>query len=131
MTWLLYEQSSGPVLRLASVGLDAKNTVCIWEWKRGKILATATGHSDRIFDICWDPFQQSRLVSCGVKHIKAQLQNRMSQYLKKRGCCSVKFQVLLLNLQLSGGTVTTKHFLLRRCRMKNNKVASTSPSRLL
>uniref|UniRef100_A0A3P9B4S5 EMAP like 6 n=1 Tax=Maylandia zebra TaxID=106582 RepID=A0A3P9B4S5_9CICH len=56
--------------RLASVGLDAKNTVCIWEWKRGKILATATGHSDRIFDICWDPFQQSRLVSCGVKHIK-------------------------------------------------------------
>uniref|UniRef100_A0A3Q1BB23 HELP domain-containing protein n=1 Tax=Amphiprion ocellaris TaxID=80972 RepID=A0A3Q1BB23_AMPOC len=56
--------------RLASVGLDAKNTVCIWEWKRGKILATATGHSDRIFDICWDPFQQNRLVSCGVKHIK-------------------------------------------------------------
>ncbi|MEQ2213211.1 hypothetical protein XENOCAPTIV_011337 [Xenoophorus captivus] len=33
--------------RLASVGLDAKNTVCIWEWKKGKILATATGHSDR------------------------------------------------------------------------------------
>ncbi|XP_068597059.1 echinoderm microtubule-associated protein-like 6 [Brachionichthys hirsutus] len=56
--------------RLASVGLDAKNTLCIWEWKRGKILATATGHSDRIFDICWDPFQQNRLVSCGVKHIK-------------------------------------------------------------
>uniref|UniRef100_A0A3B5AX58 Echinoderm microtubule-associated protein-like 6 n=1 Tax=Stegastes partitus TaxID=144197 RepID=A0A3B5AX58_9TELE len=56
--------------RLASVGLDAKNTVCIWEWKRGKVLATATGHSDRIFDICWDPFQQNRLVSCGVKHIK-------------------------------------------------------------
>ncbi|XP_045921154.1 echinoderm microtubule-associated protein-like 6 [Micropterus dolomieu] len=56
--------------RLASVGLDAKNTVCIWEWKRGKILATATGHSDRIFDICWDLFQQNRLVSCGVKHIK-------------------------------------------------------------
>ncbi|KAM9364927.1 echinoderm microtubule-associated protein-like 6 [Pholidichthys leucotaenia] len=56
--------------RLASVGLDAKNTVCIWEWKRGRILATATGHSDRIFDICWDPCQQNRLVSCGVKHIK-------------------------------------------------------------
>uniref|UniRef100_A0A8C6S538 EMAP like 6 n=1 Tax=Neogobius melanostomus TaxID=47308 RepID=A0A8C6S538_9GOBI len=56
--------------RLASVGLDAKNTVCIWEWRKGKILASATGHSDRIFDICWDPFQQNRLVSCGVKHIK-------------------------------------------------------------
>ncbi|XP_047459469.1 echinoderm microtubule-associated protein-like 6 [Mugil cephalus] len=56
--------------RLASVGLDAKNTVCIWEWRRGRILATSSGHSDRIFDICWDPFQQSRLVTCGVKHIK-------------------------------------------------------------
>ncbi|KAJ8387313.1 hypothetical protein AAFF_G00158090 [Aldrovandia affinis] len=56
--------------RLASVGLDAKNTVCVWDWKKGKVLATATGHSDRIFDITWDPFQPHRLVSCGVKHIK-------------------------------------------------------------
>ncbi|XP_040207585.1 echinoderm microtubule-associated protein-like 6 isoform X1 [Rana temporaria] len=56
--------------RLASVGLDAKNTVCIWDWQKGKILATATGHSDRIFDISWDPYQPNRLVSCGVKHIK-------------------------------------------------------------
>ncbi|XP_069464337.1 echinoderm microtubule-associated protein-like 6 isoform X1 [Ambystoma mexicanum] len=56
--------------RLASVGLDAKNTVCIWDWKKGKVLATATGHSDRIFDIAWDPYQPNRLVSCGVKHIK-------------------------------------------------------------
>ncbi|KAG9260088.1 echinoderm microtubule-associated protein-like 6 isoform X4 [Astyanax mexicanus] len=56
--------------RLVSVGLDAKNTVCVWDWKRGKVIATATGHSDRIFDITWDPFQQNRMVSCGVKHIK-------------------------------------------------------------
>uniref|UniRef100_A0A3Q1EQL2 EMAP like 6 n=1 Tax=Acanthochromis polyacanthus TaxID=80966 RepID=A0A3Q1EQL2_9TELE len=56
--------------RLASVGLDAKNTLCVWDWRRGRVLATATGHSDRIFDVCWDPFQASRLVSCGVKHIK-------------------------------------------------------------
>ncbi|XP_036071655.1 echinoderm microtubule-associated protein-like 6 isoform X3 [Oryzias melastigma] len=56
--------------RLASVGLDAKNTVCVWDWRRGRVLATATGHSDRIFDVCWDPLQSSRLVSCGVKHIK-------------------------------------------------------------
>uniref|UniRef100_A0A8B9KPM6 EMAP like 6 n=1 Tax=Astyanax mexicanus TaxID=7994 RepID=A0A8B9KPM6_ASTMX len=55
---------------LVSVGLDAKNTVCVWDWKRGKVIATATGHSDRIFDITWDPFQQNRMVSCGVKHIK-------------------------------------------------------------
>ncbi|KAG8014924.1 Echinoderm microtubule-associated protein-like 6 [Nibea albiflora] len=56
--------------RLASVGLDAKNTLCVWDWRRGRVLATATGHSDRIFDVAWDPFQPSRLVSCGVKHIK-------------------------------------------------------------
>uniref|UniRef100_A0A8D1EVV9 EMAP like 6 n=1 Tax=Sus scrofa TaxID=9823 RepID=A0A8D1EVV9_PIG len=56
--------------RLASVGLDAKNTVCIWDWRKGKLLASATGHSDRIFDISWDPYQPNRVVSCGVKHIK-------------------------------------------------------------
>uniref|UniRef100_A0A8C1K6D7 EMAP like 6 n=1 Tax=Cyprinus carpio TaxID=7962 RepID=A0A8C1K6D7_CYPCA len=56
--------------RLASVGLDAKNTLCVWDWKKGRVLATATGHSDRIFDISWDPFLPHRLVSCGVKHIK-------------------------------------------------------------
>uniref|UniRef100_A0AAR2KFA6 HELP domain-containing protein n=1 Tax=Pygocentrus nattereri TaxID=42514 RepID=A0AAR2KFA6_PYGNA len=56
--------------RLVSVGLDAKNTVCVWDWKKGRVLATATGHSDRIFDISWDPFLPHRLVSCGVKHIK-------------------------------------------------------------
>ncbi|XP_061915415.1 echinoderm microtubule-associated protein-like 6 isoform X1 [Entelurus aequoreus] len=59
--------------RLASVGLDAKNTICVWDWRRGKILASASGHSDRIFDVCWDPFQTNRLVSCGVKHIKTPL----------------------------------------------------------
>ncbi|XP_074487309.1 echinoderm microtubule-associated protein-like 6 isoform X4 [Sebastes fasciatus] len=56
--------------RLVSVGLDAKNTLCVWDWRRGRVLATATGHSDRIFDVAWDPCQSSRLVSCGVKHIK-------------------------------------------------------------
>ncbi|CAB1343776.1 unnamed protein product [Coregonus sp. 'balchen'] len=65
-----YNVMSEEAARLASVGLDGKNTVCVWDWKKGKILATATGHSDRIFDVSWDPFQQNRLVSCGVKHIK-------------------------------------------------------------
>uniref|UniRef100_G3Q8V5 EMAP like 6 n=1 Tax=Gasterosteus aculeatus aculeatus TaxID=481459 RepID=G3Q8V5_GASAC len=56
--------------RIVSVGLDAKNTLCVWDWRRGRVIAMATGHSDRIFDVAWDPFQSSRLVSCGVKHIK-------------------------------------------------------------
>ncbi|XP_075907401.1 echinoderm microtubule-associated protein-like 6 isoform X4 [Nelusetta ayraudi] len=56
--------------RLVSIGLDAKNTMCVWDWRKGRVLASATGHSDRIFDVAWDPVQSSRLVSCGVKHIK-------------------------------------------------------------
>ncbi|XP_037397929.1 echinoderm microtubule-associated protein-like 5 isoform X4 [Pygocentrus nattereri] len=55
---------------LVSVGLDSKNTICVWDWRRGKVLAAAPGHTDRIFDISWDLYQQSKLVSCGVKHIK-------------------------------------------------------------
>uniref|UniRef100_A0A671RXC3 Echinoderm microtubule-associated protein-like 5 n=1 Tax=Sinocyclocheilus anshuiensis TaxID=1608454 RepID=A0A671RXC3_9TELE len=55
---------------LVSVGLDSKNTICVWDWRQGKVLAAAPGHTDRIFDISWDLYQQSKLVSCGVKHIK-------------------------------------------------------------
>uniref|UniRef100_A0AAY4A246 Echinoderm microtubule-associated protein-like 5 n=1 Tax=Denticeps clupeoides TaxID=299321 RepID=A0AAY4A246_9TELE len=55
---------------LVSVGLDAKNTICVWDWRKGKVLAAAPGHTDRIFDISWDLYQPSKLVSCGVKHIK-------------------------------------------------------------
>ncbi|XP_063080185.1 echinoderm microtubule-associated protein-like 5 [Engraulis encrasicolus] len=55
---------------LVSVGLDSKNTVCVWDWRRGKVLAAAPGHTDRIFDISWDLYQPNKLVSCGVKHIK-------------------------------------------------------------
>uniref|UniRef100_A0A8C7YJ93 EMAP like 5 n=1 Tax=Oryzias sinensis TaxID=183150 RepID=A0A8C7YJ93_9TELE len=55
---------------LVSVGLDSKNTICVWDWRKGKVLAVAPGHTDRIFDISWDLYQPSKLVSCGVKHIK-------------------------------------------------------------
>lgn len=34
--------------RLVSVGLDSKNTVCVWDWKRGKMLSMAPGHTDRV-----------------------------------------------------------------------------------
>ncbi|XP_035687635.1 echinoderm microtubule-associated protein-like 6 isoform X3 [Branchiostoma floridae] len=56
--------------RLASVGLDGANTINVWDWKKGKIISTTKGHTDRIFDIQWDPYNKNRLVSCGVKHIK-------------------------------------------------------------
>uniref|UniRef100_H2YU30 Anaphase-promoting complex subunit 4 WD40 domain-containing protein n=1 Tax=Ciona savignyi TaxID=51511 RepID=H2YU30_CIOSA len=56
--------------RLASVGLDGNNTFVVWEWRKGRMIATAKGHTDRVFDISWDPTSEQRLVTCGVKHIK-------------------------------------------------------------
>ncbi|XP_048456030.1 echinoderm microtubule-associated protein-like 5 [Rhincodon typus] len=56
--------------RLVSIGLDSKNTVCVWDWKKGRVLATAAGHIDRIFDVSWDLHQPNKMISCGVKHIK-------------------------------------------------------------
>ncbi|XP_078490103.1 echinoderm microtubule-associated protein-like 6 [Ciona intestinalis] len=56
--------------RLASVGLDGSNTFVVWEWRKGRMIANAKGHTDRIFDISWDPTSEQRLVTCGVKHIK-------------------------------------------------------------
>ncbi|GAB1295883.1 Echinoderm microtubule-associated protein-like 6 [Apodemus speciosus] len=45
---------------LASVGLDAKNTVCIWDWRKGKLLASATGHSDRFWTLCGNALTAKR-----------------------------------------------------------------------
>lgn len=36
------------IQRLVSVGLDSKNAVCVWDWKRGKMLSMAPGHTDRV-----------------------------------------------------------------------------------
>lgn len=33
---------------LVSVGLDSKNTICVWDWRKGKVLAAAPGHTDRV-----------------------------------------------------------------------------------
>lgn len=45
------------IKRLASVGLDAKNTVCIWDWRKGTLLASATGHSDRVRALWYQTMQ--------------------------------------------------------------------------
>ncbi|XP_071834835.1 echinoderm microtubule-associated protein-like 6 isoform X3 [Apostichopus japonicus] len=57
-------------MRLVSVGLDPNNIINVWDWKKGKLLCTVKGHSDRIFDCQFNPFRINSLVSCGVKHIK-------------------------------------------------------------
>lgn len=36
------------IQRLVSVGLDSKNAVCVWDWKRGRMLSMAPGHTDRV-----------------------------------------------------------------------------------
>ena len=55
---------------LASVGLDDHHTLNIWDWRRGKVVASTRGHSDRIFDVQFNPHSPTELVTCGVKHIK-------------------------------------------------------------
>nr|KAG5687806.1 hypothetical protein BaRGS_005436 [Batillaria attramentaria] len=57
-------------IRLVSVGMDQHATVNVWDWRKGKIIATARGHSDKVFDIQFHPFKDNTIVSCGVKHIK-------------------------------------------------------------
>nr|XP_039266613.1 echinoderm microtubule-associated protein-like 6 [Styela clava] len=54
--------------RLVSVGLDTNNLVVVWDWKKGRMLSNARGHTDRIFDVQW--IDQAQFVTCGVKHIK-------------------------------------------------------------
>lgn len=56
--------------RLVSVGTDPHSTINVWDWKKGKVLASARGHNDRVFDIQFNLFQENEIVSCGVKHIK-------------------------------------------------------------
>lgn len=60
--------SSG--MLLVSVGLEDYHLIAVWDWKKGKVLASVRGHTDRIFDIQFNPYQDNSLVSCGVKHIK-------------------------------------------------------------
>ncbi|CAF1152501.1 unnamed protein product [Rotaria sordida] len=53
--------------KLASVGIDHDNTIKIWEWRRGKLLATVAGHTERVFDII---YHGDHVITCGVKHIR-------------------------------------------------------------
>ena len=36
------------IQRLVSVGMDQHATINVWDWKKGKIIATARGHSDKV-----------------------------------------------------------------------------------
>lgn len=45
---ILFHKMLFPLQCLVSVGLDSKNTICVWDWRRGKVLAAAPGHTDRV-----------------------------------------------------------------------------------
>ena len=34
--------------QLSSVGLDQHSTLNVWNWKKGQIISTIRGHSDRV-----------------------------------------------------------------------------------
>ena len=36
--------------KLASVGLDLDHSIAVWDWRRGARIATAPGHTDKIFE---------------------------------------------------------------------------------
>lgn len=57
-------------VRLASVGLDDQHTLTVWDWKNQAIQAQAPGYTDKIFSVDFNPFDESSIVTCGVKHIK-------------------------------------------------------------
>ena len=55
---------------VVSVGLDNEHCVVVWDWAKGAQLAHARGHKDKIFDVRWDPNEDGRFVTVGMKHIK-------------------------------------------------------------
>ncbi|XP_078613343.1 echinoderm microtubule-associated protein-like 6 isoform X1 [Branchiostoma floridae x Branchiostoma japonicum] len=57
---------------LVSVGMDNYNQVNIWEWQSGKLVASSRGHTQKVFEMRFNPYSEgnAQLVSCGVKHIK-------------------------------------------------------------
>jgi len=54
---------------LCSVGLDIDHSIAIWRWEKGEKVASATGHTQRIFSVAFNPTDDS-LVSVGVQHVK-------------------------------------------------------------
>ncbi|RDD40098.1 Echinoderm microtubule-associated protein-like 6 [Trichoplax sp. H2] len=54
---------------LVSVGLEDSHQIAVWDWAKGRILASVPGHTERVFDVQFNPFVNNQLVSCGVKHI--------------------------------------------------------------
>lgn len=55
--------------KLASCGIDQDSTICVWDWKKGKLLAKSFGHQEKAFDLQFSLFKENSLVSVGVKTV--------------------------------------------------------------
>lgn len=64
---------------LVSVGLDSKNTICVWDWRRGKVLAAAPGHTDRVNSF----FSSPACVTCSI--LTASVSNKLRTERMPRG----------------------------------------------
>lgn len=53
-----------------SVGRDVYQTLCLWDWAAGSLLASARGHTDRVFAARFCPADDALLASAGVQHVK-------------------------------------------------------------
>lgn len=56
--------------KIVSTGLEDQHWLTVWDWKKGKVIASTRGHGDKIFDTQFNPYDPTQVVTCGVKHIK-------------------------------------------------------------
>lgn len=54
---------------LVSVGMDGDHSIALWNWQKGAKVASATGHSRRIFSVAFNPSDDS-IITCGIQHVK-------------------------------------------------------------
>ncbi|KAJ3437639.1 echinoderm microtubule-associated protein-like elp-1 [Anaeramoeba flamelloides] len=55
---------------LVTVGLDSKHTVCLWNWKTGRLIMKKEGPGNKVLCAHFDPTDGSAFVICGIKHIQ-------------------------------------------------------------
>lgn len=65
--------------RVVSVGLDQHATINVWDWRKGKILATVRGHSDRVSTYT---LREGSFQSLGGVSENSELQIRVNSLLK-------------------------------------------------
>ena len=50
--------------------MDDPSTLVVWSWQKGVSVASTTAHSARVTDLCWSPYQENELATCGEHHLR-------------------------------------------------------------